>query len=427
MAGKSGDTSERRKNRGRRTAPVIEMTAVELPPEPAAAPAAETPPVELSAAAPAPEPAPPPQAEPTPALEPAAETLRTAEEPAKPDIIMPPPPPPPPQERRLALPLAAAGLVGAVFGAAAGVIVPSYFASPPAVDPARILRIEQGLADLARRPAPAPSSAAELQALGQRLGGLESELKTRLEAQDRRIAAVPAPAAPAAPPPAVDLKPLNDRIGALDRAMGALDQKAEAARTAAADGLKAVEPQLQQLAARLNQTAQRVETTAAAPLYTAAEALRQAMQRGGPFTAELSALEALGVRPEQIASLKALAAAGAPTAQQMAAAFQPLAMEVARAGQPAATGLQALLDGVVRTRAVGPGAADTPEGLVSTIEGALRRGDVAGALAAWEKLPGPSRKASEAWAATARQREAAWKAVTDVQATALAALRKAAP
>jgi hypothetical protein len=102
-------------------------------------------------------------------------------------------------------------------------------------------------------------------------------------------------------------------------------------------------------------------------------------------------------------------------------------MDVARAGQPAATGLQAVIDSVVRTRAAGPGAADAPDGLVAQIEAALRRGDVAGALAAWGKLPEPSKKLSEVWAASAGQREAAMKAAADLQAAALAALRKAAP
>jgi hypothetical protein len=220
---------------------------------------------------------------------------------------------------------------------------------------------------------------------------------------------------------------LADRVGALDRALAALDQKAEAARAAAADGLKAVEPQLQQLTSRVAQTAQRVEISVAAPLYSAAEALRQAMQRGAPFGAEVAALEALGVKPEQIASLKALAERGVPSAQQIAGAFQPLAMEAARAGQPAATGLMALLGGIVKSRSTGPGSADSPDGLVAAMEAALRRGDVTAALAAWARLPDASRKATEAWAATAQQREAAWKTANDLRESALAALRKAAP
>jgi hypothetical protein len=410
MADTNGDDRDRRRNRGRRRPPVIEMTATEVPAEP------------VQPAAPAPEPTPETTAatvEAAPALGPRAERPPEAEPPAapaedmrvEPDIIAPPPPPP--EKPGYALPLVAAGLVGALFGAIGGTIVPGLFGRAPTVDPARVQLIEQSVAEIARRPAPALSSVAEVQELGQRLAGVEADVKRRLETHDQKLAAAPTPSAPAAP---VNLAPLTDRLNAVDRALAA-----------AGDGLKAVEPQLQQLASRLTQTAQRVEITAAAPLFSATQTLQQAFQRGAPFPGEVAALEALGVKPEQLASLKALAARGAPSVQQLAAAFQPLAAQVARVGQPAATGVQAIIDSVVRTRATGPGAADTPEGLVSIIENALKGGDVSAALAAWARLPEPARKLSEGWAATAQDRAAAEKAIRDLQDSALAALRKAAP
>ncbi len=421
MADNESYGSDRRKIRGRKHAPVIESSAVEIPQpaEPAShapsgepvdpKPEAEATP-ETAAATPEPQAAPAPEAPPEP----------------QPDIIAPPPPPP--EKPRLALPLAAAGLIGALFGAGAGSLVSGVFGGGAQVDAARVQKLEQGLAELARRPAPppAPSNAAEIQALEQRLAAMDQEVKRRLDGQDQALAARPAPA-PAQPAPPVDLGPLTGRLDAVDRALAALDQKAEAARLAAGESVKAVEPQLRELASRVAQTAQRVEATAAAPLYGAVQALNQSFQRGAPFTVEVAALEALGVRPEQLQSLKALAAKGAPSVQQLSDAFRPLAMQAAKAGQPAAGGLQAIFDSLVRTRAIGPGAADTPDGLVSAIESALRGGDVGAALAAWAKLPEPARKVTEAWAAMAREREAAAKAIRDIQDAALAALRKAAP
>lgn len=458
-------SNERRSNRASKAARVIEATAVDVTPaavnvpepeaqtvETAARQIAEAPPVPVEAV-PEPSPGASPGHDKASGMEVAAESagIRTSggpeqtdradpvgkttepEEPPKPDIIPPPVVPPVVEKPRYALPIAAAGLAGALFGAGAGVVVPSLSGGAPQADLARIQRLEQGMADLARRPVPspapaaAPGNAAEVQALQQRIAALEADLKRRMDGQDQKIAAIPAPPPAVPPSPPVNLAPLTGRIDAMDRALAALDQKAEGARAAVADGLKAVEPRIVELAAGLGRTAQRVEATAAAPVYGAAQALNQAFQRGAPFALEIGALEALGVRSEQVQALKAASAKGLPSPQQIAEAFKPLAAEAARAGQPVATGAQAILGGFVRTRPAGPDAADTPEGHVSAIQKALAGGDVAAALAAWAKLPEAARKATEAWAAMARDREVAAKAIRDIQDQALAALKKAAP
>ncbi len=419
MADDDRMTSDRRKNRGRRAAAVIEGSATEvtppteaqpMQPEAASASPEPVPPEPVAAAS---EPPPPPVEEPKP---------EAAPEPP-PEIIAAPPPPP--EKPRYALPIAAAGLIGAIFGAGAGFLAPGLTGGTPAVDPARLQRVEQSVAEIARRPAPspapavpAPSNTAEVQALTQRLGALQAELKRRLDAQDQKIAAIPAPQAAAPAPPPVDLSPIAGRLDALERGLQALDGKADAARTAA-------EPQIRELSERLGQTARRVETTAAAPLFGAVQALGQTFQRGAPFAVELAAVQALGAAPESLQPLRGLAERGAPTSQRLAAQFQPLAAEIARAAQPpSAGGVPALLGGVVRTRSTD--VAVDPSGGAAAVEAALRSGDIAGALAAWDKLPEPARKLTEAWAAGAREREAAAKAVRDLQEHALAALRKAA-
>jgi hypothetical protein len=386
-------------------------------------PAAEAPPEEAPR---------PPEQEKEPQPEPRPEPA--------PDVI--PPPPAPAEKPRYALPLVAAGLVGALFGAVGGAVVPALLGSAPpppapALDMQRLQRIEQGLAALQSRPAaasPAPAAPAapgvtaeEGARLAQRLAAVEADVTRRLAEQEQRIAAIPAPAAPAAPAPTVDLAPLSGRIDAAERLLAELDRKAEAARAAAVEAAKAAEPKIAEMTAALARTAQRVETVAAAPLFGAAQTLGQAFERGRPFPGELSALEALGVANDRLQALRALAEKGAPTAQAIADAFRPLAMQAARAGQPAATGAQALLESLVRTRAAGPGASGAPDGVVAQIEAALARGDVAGALALWDKLPEAARKATDGWAALARGREAARQAIQAIEEQALAALRKPAP
>jgi hypothetical protein len=429
MADDHSQSSDRRRNRGRKAARVIEATAVDVTPtvearaeRPAATPESE-PTAPQADAAPASQ-----EAESRTEPEGSMEREPRDDAAAGPDIIPPPQPPPQaPEKPRYALPIAAAGLVGALFGAGAGAVAPSLFGAAQPIEANRFLQLEQNVGEIARRAqAPtAPSNAAEVQALQQRLATIEAEVKRRLDGQDQKLAAQPAPAPSAAAP--VNLAPLAGRIDALDRALAALDQKTEFVRSAAAEGLRTIEPRLTELTSNLNRTAQRVEVTAAAPVYGAAQALNQAFQRGAPFKLELGALEALGVKPEQLQALRASAEKGAPSIQQIADAFRPLAMQAARAGQPAATGIQSIFDGIVRSRAAGPGAADTPEGHVSAIEKALSAGDIPAALSAWAKLPEASRKATEAWASTARERDAAAAAIRNIQDQALAALRKTAP
>ncbi len=78
----------------------------------------------------------------------------------------------------------------------------------------------------------------------------------------------------------------------------------------------------------------------------------------------------------------------------------------------------------VTVRPTEESASGTPAAIVGSIEAALRRGDVAAAVANWNRLPEPARNASAEWGQQATRRAAAAKAIGDLQASSAAALRK---
>jgi len=67
-------------------------------------------------------------------------------------------------------------------------------------------------------------------------------------------------------------------------------------------------------------------------------------------------------------------------------------------------------------------AGDDPQALVSQIEASSRRGDIAGALAAFNKLPESARQAAGDWPTLARTRQAADSALQSIREEAIGRL-----
>lgn len=162
-----------------------------------------------------------------------------------------------------------------------------------------------------------------------------------------------------------------------------------------------------------------------------AASLRDKLDRGLPFSAELDGLGRLGVDPASLAPLKTVAG-GAPTDAELAAAFESVRSKVLAAAAPPrrsggiADRFVANLRGLVQVRALGAPneAAVDPQSLASRIEADCRRGDVDSALAAFAKLPEAARDAAKTWAAAAQSRQAADTAIQSIVATAVARLAK---
>jgi BMFP domain-containing protein YqiC len=378
--------------------------------------------------------------------------------------------------------LAAAGLIGALLtgGLAIGAQMAGYWpAGVPREDNAaleqRIAALDGQVRQIVARPAaPASGPAAapvDLAPITRRIEALDAaraSLETRLAALEQRPAPAAGGSAAAAPAPAVDLAPLRTEIDALKTAVAtvAAAQRATppAPSTAPSVDMASIEariaaltaPQsgriaeigstLQLLEAEMKATAasgaaltEKVATLEAArsqagdssrraALVVGLGALRAAVDRGQPFVAELRMASALGLPAEAVGALQPHAERGLAAADALAQRFAALAPALLRAAPgPAADGtmlerLTASAQNLVRIRPVGEAAGDDVPSAVARIEAKLRRADLAGALADFDRLPEPVRALGADWAAEARARAAAESALRRLTTDAASAL-----
>jgi hypothetical protein len=184
------------------------------------------------------------------------------------------------------------------------------------------------------------------------------------------------------------------------------------------------------LAAPKNETRAAEEKLAAADNITTiaivAEVAEERLRSGAGFGPELAALQRLGVDSTALAPLQAVVN-GAPTNAALAASFNAVAPHILAAAAPADKGsvkdrFLAHLEGLVKVRELNETAGDDPQALVSQIEAMSRRGDIAGALVAFDKLPEAARKAAGDWPTLARARQAADAALQSIREAAVGRL-----
>ncbi len=164
----------------------------------------------------------------------------------------------------------------------------------------------------------------------------------------------------------------------------------------------------------------------AAPIAIIAGAIADRLAAGAPIGTEVAALQRLGVDPAELAKLQA-AADGAPTGSALAASFQAIAPKVLAAASPGESGgvldrLLAHVRGLVRVHELGESSGDDPDAIVSQIEADCRRGDIAGALAAFDKLPEAARQAAGDWPVKARARLGVDAALQSIREAAIGRL-----
>ncbi len=192
-------------------------------------------------------------------------------------------------------------------------------------------------------------------------------------------------------------------------------------------------PDLAALAARVD----KIETALAAPKKPSAAdnaapiaiitgAIADKLNAGAPFGPELSELERLGVDPAKLAPLRAVADGG-PTDAALAASFDAVAPKVLAAASHGEQGgvadrFLAHLHSLVKVRDLNETAGDDPPALASQVEALSRRGDIGGALAAFNKLPESARQAASDWLTLARMRQAANSALQSIREAAIAQL-----
>jgi hypothetical protein len=259
------------------------------------------------------------------------------------------------------------------------------------------------------------------------------------------------------------LAPLGDRIAALE---GAVRDAAAAARAAGeradkAAGLIAIPPPppraeggdeqdraqqnaaleavarrvtaLESRQAALQQKQEGLDRLATTPdrtvrIATVATALRSAVERNSPFTAELAAARSLGLDERGLASLAPFAATGLPKRTELFHSLSALVPELRRLSVPSARDLgyldrlQASAVKMLNIRPVQDEPGDDPAVVMSRIEFKLPQQDIEAMLAELDKLPGPARELAQGWRTQALARQQALESARLVATAALAKL-----
>jgi hypothetical protein len=433
--------------RRKRAAPTIELTATEVPPADApAAPAPPDPPPEPrpaeAAAQPVSAPPPPPPEQPAPAAneEPSAEPQAAPEQPPRASG---------PRTYVVAL---AAGFVGAAI--VTGVLVALWYAGlrplrsndqsaqikalqaqvralqnrPPAADRKAIdalqARVEQIAGEIAKLPPGDKTVAERLTAADNALKSLGIAL-TVLNHRNDDIAA--------------DAKQARDHADAAEKAVSELRASLQnvaknasgAVPAAALDSLQtrvaALERSVQEARAEI---AKNSTTDRAARLAVSAAALRDAVERGAPYAAELKQAKSLGADDKELAPLASFAQSGVPSKVALAHELSALMPAMLKAsGNAAAPGgfldrLQANASKLVRIQPVEAPQGDAPADVLARIEVEAAKADIDGALADLAKLPPAARAPAQGWIAQAKARQAALAAARQFATDAASALGK---
>ena len=456
--------------RRRRPPPTIEGTANEIAREPVAEPTAE--PVTTPEPAASPEPTPAGASEPTPETSAAAEDAAREQGPAPPEPEpaashseppRQPPPPPSPPPRRAGRPWIAAAIGGvislAIIGTALWLL--SEYLHRDASLAGKVDTLDAQVRGLAAKPPPADAKA--LDDLRARVDVIDAGVRRLDDRLNRAESALATPrSAPTDPAVLARLsaaesmeRALGDTIADLRKriednaaaARAAHDRADAVAKSSGAEANEALRKDNEALAARVaalehaeHTTNQRLEQSLtggsadrAVRLAVVTGALRTAVERGTPFTAELAAAKALGADASTLAPLEPFAAAGVPNAEVLARDFDKAEPAMSDAAAPPSQEggilgrLQANAERLVRVRPVGDTPGDDPAAALARAGAKAHRGDIAGALAEVEKLPPAVQTPAADWIKAAKARTAALDAARQLAASSLTALTRTSP
>jgi hypothetical protein len=298
---------------------------------------------------------------------------------------------------------------------------PSIATDAQAVDALRqsVRKLE---ADIAKFPPGDKTVAARLAAVDNAM----KSLGVALAALTKRSDEIAAKASQAQENAAAADKAVNDlRI----RVQNAKQEPAAAVDTAALDAVqKRVAVLEQSVDAEREQIAKTAAANKAVRLVLSATALRDAVESGAPYQAELAQIKALGADNKALAPLDPFAGGGLPAktalAQQLTALI-PAMMKAA--GNAAAAGgllerLQANASKLVRIQPVDAPSGDDPSAVLARIEVAAAHVDIDGALADIGKLPEAARQQAADWVTRAMARQKALAAARQFAADAVRAL-----
>jgi len=315
-------------------------------------------------------------------------------------------------------------LAGRMFGPNAGV-EPAQFASNPELQ-SRLSKLEATVAaprqtdpQLLARIAAAEAAVKTATDLAAAREKRSDEIATIARQASERAATAAAAAEavqkanPETPEARAEIETLTSRIATLEQNARALEQSARASE------------------AELKRRANAPVDDARSRLAIVSMALRNAVESGAPFTAELSAAKALSADARAVATLAPFSSGGVPTASALGRELASLMPAIWKTSQTehAPQGsflerLQANAQKIVRIRPAGDVAGDEPDHVKARIEVRAENADIQGALTELAKLPPDARAPAQAWIAKAEARNAAIAAARDLSQNALNALTK---
>lgn len=179
---------------------------------------------------------------------------------------------------------------------------------------------------------------------------------------------------------------------------------------------------IQAAQAEANSTQKATEAQAnAAEQSVAVDRIRAAMDSGAPFGDAVTSLKKLGA--DVPPALSAVAADGVPSLASLQSEFPAAARAALKASDPVQdeTGqvgkMTAFFKAQLGMRSLEPKEGNDPDAILSRAEGALKLGDVPGALTELAALPDPAKAEMAGWMAKATTRDDAVKAVAALAAT----------
>lgn len=249
----------------------------------------------------------------------------------------------------------------------------------------------------------------EVQALRDQVAGIQAPtatiditpLENRLAALEQTAAQPAASGAPAAEVTALqaEVTNLSKEIAALKSGLADAQQSATAARAELASRIDTAEQ-------KLNEPANDIQVAKA----VAVTALKSAIDRGGPFLAELDALRSIAPDETAVTGLAQDATTGVATRADLRRDFAAAAdtmLDTLDQPDPNEGIFDRLVSSAmsgIRVRPVGSVEGETPEAVVARIEDKLNNGDLKGAALEWDALPAAAKTAGEAFKVKLDQR-----------------------
>ncbi|UWU34198.1 COG4223 family protein [Rhizobium sophoriradicis] len=223
----------------------------------------------------------------------------------------------------------------------------------------------------------------------------DGALETRIAALE--TAAKNAAAAPTGDP--ANVEALNQKIaelgGQVEQLRATLAQSSEQQTSDGADIAK----RLDEAEKKLNEPRQDVAVARA----IAAAALKAAIDRGGPFLAELDTFAGVAPDDPAVADLRSFAETGIPSRAELVRQVPDIATAIVEAvnqpdpNQSWSDRLMASAKSLVTVRPVGNIEGESVEAIAARLEDKVKNGDLSGASAEWNALPAPGKQASAAF------------------------------